>query len=76
MKVEIAKVDLMMLRREVHERYLYYLSTPAAKSEEPEVRQAVESQIRILAKLVRKLNRACKKAYGHDCGAYCYPVDH
>ncbi len=74
MLIDIAKGDLLMLRRQVYDQYLQLKATPAAQSDNPDFRRVVEPQMKFLAKLVRKLNRACTKAYGHDCSAYCFPV--
>lgn len=75
MLIDIAKADLLTLRREMHDRYRQLKATPAASSDDPQFRRAVEPQMAVLAKMVRKLNRACKRAYGHDCNAYCFPLD-
>jgi hypothetical protein len=74
MKIDIAKDDLLTLRAEVHERLTQLERTPAASSDDPRFRNAVVPQINTLAKFVRKLNRACVVAFGHDCAAYCYPA--
>ena len=74
MNVDIAKGDLLTLRSEVYERYRQMARCPAASSET--MRVCVERQIVVLWKLIGKLNRACKKAYGHDCAAYCFPREH
>ncbi len=74
MLIDIAKDDLVTLRRQVYSRYLQLEATPAGQSDDPDLRRVVEPQMEVLTKLVRKLNRACKKAHGHDCNAHWYPV--
>ena len=74
MQVDIAKNDLLTLRREVYDRLDQLKRTPAATSDDPQFRNAVEPQIEVLSKFVRKLNRACVVAFGHDCHADAYPL--
>lgn len=67
MKIEIAKDDLLTLRSEVYQRLWWLKQTPAYSN--PNFESCVVPQARVLAKLIRKLNRACVRAFGHDCGA-------
>lgn len=67
MKIDIAKEDLQPLRREVHNRLFELRQTPAAQSDDPAWRAVVSSEIALLEKFIRKLNRALIATYGHDC---------
>jgi hypothetical protein len=68
--IDISKNDLLTLRSEVYAQLCDLRRTPAWKSKEG--RGAVVPQATVLAKLIRKLNRACKQAFGHDCHAKNY----
>ena len=74
MQIDVAKDDLLTLRKEVYERLSQLKRTPAATSNERQFRDAVDPQIAVLSKFVRKLNRACVLAFGHDCHADAYPL--
>lgn len=75
MKIDISPKDMWYLRDAIH--HAVWLadnppedtSHPASGTSNPELSE----KSRVLRKFNRKLNRALKKAYGHDCsGAYYY----
>lgn len=68
MQIDIAKDDLQMLRTAAYLQYRYLEKASKGERQRPPLMD-------VLAKFIRKLNRALKKVHGHDCGAACYPVD-
>lgn len=74
MKIDVAKDDLLTLRREVYARLDQLEQTPSAKSGDPLVRAIVENQIVVLSRFVREMNKACVVAFGHNCYAELYPL--
>jgi len=70
MNIDIAKEDLIPLRRELAEHYDRMAAFPVMQSTDPEwkrMQDSVREDMAIIAKTIRKLTRACKVAYGHDC---------
>lgn len=75
MNIDIAKDDLIPLRRELAELYDRMETYPVMLSLDPEwkrMQDSVREDMAIIAKTIRKLSQACKKAYGHDCCGYLY----
>ena len=70
MQIDIAKSELQTLRHEMWHRLQYLRATPAAAH--PETYAIVATEIRVLEKFIRKLNRALTVAYGHDCHGSLY----
>ena len=70
MQIDIAKSDLQILRHETWLRLQYLKDTPAAAH--PETYAIVATEIRVLEKFIRKLNRALTVVYGHDCHGPLY----
>ncbi len=71
--IEVAKGDLLNLRRQVYKRLWELKNTPAYK--DPANREWLMPEVTALSKFIRKLNRACVQAYGHDCHADLYPTE-
>ena len=70
MKVDIARSELQTLRHETWHRLQYLRATPAAA--DPRTYSIVATEIIVLEKFIRKLNRALTAAYGHDCNGSFY----
>lgn len=64
MKIDIAKDDLFPLMRILHDEYRRLAGTPAAQSSDPMFRCCVDPDIRLLAKVIRKLDSANIKCNG------------
>jgi hypothetical protein len=69
-KIDIAKDDILTLRTEMYDQLRRLKRSPAYSK--PEFEECVVPQARVLAKFIRKLNRACVQAFGHDCHADGY----
>jgi hypothetical protein len=71
-KIDIAKGDLQSLRCSVWQELRRLQNTPAGRSSNPLIYEAVGPQVRVLQKFIRKLNRALVEVHGHDCNAQMY----
>ena len=65
MKIDIAQGDLQIIRDHVNARI------ETIESREPSFKY-YRDDIKVLRKLIRKLNAALKKVHGHDCGGDRY----
>ena len=65
--ISIAKDDLLTLRSSAYDQFCRLRRTPA--NSDPDMQIVVRPEMEVLAKLIRKLSRACKREFGHDCHA-------
>ncbi len=70
--IAVAKGDLLTLRMVIHDKFIEYRDCPANRQA---VTQAVvRPQMKAMAKLLKKINHALAKSYGHNCNADLYPL--
>ncbi len=70
--VKIAKNDVVPLRGLLYEKFQSIRYCPARKAGS----MRMEPELELLAKTIRKLNRAAKQAHGHDCNAGAYDLNY
>lgn len=70
--IEIAKKDITPLRNLLYEKFNGVRYCPARRAGAT----WLDPQLELLAKTIRKLNRAAKQAHGHDCHASVFDLNY